>query len=146
MALSPSAAGVQGPAVVCTPGTAGAFKTIAQDAISTPALARMSYRDAMEIVARTRVYRGVMGLSAGALQEGAARGREPGAAASDRAAGGVGTAEHSLSDSTTTDNVSDARAAPVRNPLAADRGDDRGRNPSNGPNPAELQTPWRAPR
>ena len=47
------------------PGTAGVFKALAQNAVSTTALKDMSYRDAMEIVHRVPVYREIMGLDCG---------------------------------------------------------------------------------
>ena len=68
------------------PGTAGVFKALCQDAVSTPALKGMSYADAMELVRRVPVFLTMMGLDGGPTQNGASKGRERSAAAS--AAGG----------------------------------------------------------
>ena len=43
-------------------GTAATFKALAQNTVSTAALAAMSYRDAMEIARRVPQYRTTMGL------------------------------------------------------------------------------------
>ncbi len=43
-------------------GTAGAFKACAQDAVSTAALAGLSYAEGMELVRRVEVYRRMIGL------------------------------------------------------------------------------------
>lgn len=48
---------------MAAPRTAFCFKAISQDAVSTHALKRLTYRDCMEIAAETLVFREFMGLS-----------------------------------------------------------------------------------
>ena len=69
-------------------GTAGVFKSLAQDVISGPALRTMSYRDALEIVRRVPVYREIMGLQTsgtGALRTGSNQHMRSGAGRGDGA-------------------------------------------------------------
>jgi DNA repair photolyase len=72
-----------------TPGTAGAFKTLAQNVVSTTALRRMSYADALGVVARVVAFQAVMGLT----PSGPADGRKRPAVASDGAGRAVRPAE-----------------------------------------------------
>ena len=53
-------------------GTAGAFKALCQDAVSTPALRGMSYAECMNIVAGVPVYRRIMGFDGAAPVRGRA--------------------------------------------------------------------------